>query len=300
MRDRFTDLASSGIVSRLAIGGMLLAIGALGALAVWANVVAHGHVRDLSRAGVQTTGHLRATQALGQIDNYSDILEDGIDPKVLAQLRSAEQVLRESLARMQRESVVEWERQLARDAEPDVRDLAPAINAFVDSVGRVDEEDQGLIEDELQIILDRVQLKFNDIRRDPSRLLQEETEAAASGNRTVDRAAIVLIPLALLFVGLCAWLLTTSRKQAEAERKRMEAELRLSQRLEAVGHLAAGVAHEINTPMQFVGDSVGFVNESFGAARARRRIQGDLRRAGGRSRRRAGDPRADPRSRGPR
>ena len=35
----------------------------------------------------------------------------------------------------------------------------------------------------------------------------------------------------------------------------MELELRLAQKLEAVGQLAAGIAHEINTPIQFVGDT---------------------------------------------
>ena len=45
-------------------------------------------------------------------------------------------------------------------------------------------------------------------------------------------------------------------------RDRVEAELRLAQRLEAVGQLAAGVAHEINTPIQYVGDNVQFLVEA--------------------------------------
>ena len=39
----------------------------------------------------------------------------------------------------------------------------------------------------------------------------------------------------------------------------MEHEQRISQRLKSVGALAAGIAHEINTPMQFVSDSVYFL-----------------------------------------
>ena len=47
------------------------------------------------------------------------------------------------------------------------------------------------------------------------------------------------------------------------ERERMGVELQLAQKLESVGRLAAGIAHEINTPIQYVGDGVHFLRSSY-------------------------------------
>jgi len=49
------------------------------------------------------------------------------------------------------------------------------------------------------------------------------------------------------------------------EQKRIEAQLMLSQKMESVGLLAAGIAHEINTPMQYIGDNTNFFKEAFQA-----------------------------------
>jgi signal transduction histidine kinase len=50
--------------------------------------------------------------------------------------------------------------------------------------------------------------------------------------------------------------------QDVTKRKRIHAELLASRHMALLGTLAAGVAHEINTPIQFVGDSVQFLSDA--------------------------------------
>jgi signal transduction histidine kinase len=56
----------------------------------------------------------------------------------------------------------------------------------------------------------------------------------------------------------------SAQKKAQRERDLMEVNLRQAQKLESVGQLAAGIAHEINTPIQYVGDNIRFITDSFG------------------------------------
>lgn len=51
--------------------------------------------------------------------------------------------------------------------------------------------------------------------------------------------------------------------QDVTERKILESQLSQAQKLESIGQLAAGIAHEVNTPTQYVGDNIRFLQDAF-------------------------------------
>ncbi|EHJ49078.1 multi-sensor signal transduction histidine kinase [Solidesulfovibrio carbinoliphilus subsp. oakridgensis] len=70
-----------------------------------------------------------------------------------------------------------------------------------------------------------------------------------------------------------------------SERKTLERQLAVAQKLESVGELAAGIAHEINTPTQYIGDNLHFLSTAFaGLAAALEKttaLAGELARTAG-------------------
>jgi len=48
-----------------------------------------------------------------------------------------------------------------------------------------------------------------------------------------------------------------------SHQKSLEAQLSLAQRLESIGCMASGIAHEINTPIQYIGDNLTFLQSAF-------------------------------------
>ncbi len=54
----------------------------------------------------------------------------------------------------------------------------------------------------------------------------------------------------------------SERQREEREKEKLQSELLHAQKLESVGRLAAGIAHEINTPTQYVGSNIDFFEDA--------------------------------------
>jgi diguanylate cyclase (GGDEF)-like protein len=194
---------------------MFVAVVSLGTLAVWSAIVTQNGAQDLSQAGVQTSGHLRALQALSLIDTSTDALEKGPIPRELAKLRHAQRLLDESLLRMEAGGVEEALR-IARIGKPLARQLNPAVEEFLAVPPGFDSDGSSGPEERMEDILDELMVVLNDLDADASQHLTEQLDAVTDRERAVRATAFILIPLGLGGVAGCAWLLSYYRRRAAA------------------------------------------------------------------------------------
>jgi len=90
-----------------------------------------------------------------------------------------------------------------------------------------------------------------------------KTQEATAKFRTADSERIFRIVANPIFDDKGAITAAVGLFEDITEKLLLERELNQTQKLEAIGQLAAGIAHEINTPVQYVGDNMTFLGDSF-------------------------------------
>ncbi|MEO0601741.1 MAG: ATP-binding protein, partial [Myxococcota bacterium] len=105
---------------------------------------------------------------------------------------------------------------------------------------------------------------------DGGSVAERDLAAMASGTPTTDESEVWVVGPTSLPMAVSRVPLPTQdgpgvlvMAQDVSVRRSLEHQLATSRRLEAVGRLAAGIAHEINTPAQYVGDNLEFLQQSF-------------------------------------
>lgn len=97
----------------------------------------------------------------------------------------------------------------------------------------------------------------------PSQVRRELQLHTMEGPRTFLTSVRRMLDISGKFEGFVATLKDiTDREVAERERQHLEIQLRHAQRLQAIDQLAAGLAHDINTPLQYLSSNLEFLQSS--------------------------------------
>jgi PAS domain S-box-containing protein len=104
----------------------------------------------------------------------------------------------------------------------------------------------------VQMALSRCQAEAQPIQMDMLRFRNKEGEERLLG-----------LTIKPIDNGLTRHLRFTIIGEDHTDRRKMEHQLAQAQKMEALGLLAAGIAHEISTPAQFVGDNTRFIGDAF-------------------------------------
>jgi len=101
-------------------------------------------------------------------------------------------------------------------------------------------------------------------RHASTRVLEVVPDGVAAGNADLD-VAIRVMGLEHVVVQRTRELAAqkAALEQTVAELRATQGMLLQAQKLEAIGQLAGGIAHEINTPMQYIGDNARFLEKAF-------------------------------------
>ncbi len=211
------------------------------------------------------------SETLAVVEFYSDHPRKR-DDALLSVLASAGRQVGDIVRRRRAESVREAtleELHRVQERLDTVLKAAPASILMIDRDGSVEFASRPLLETPTDALVglswvevfpaehrDAAAAAFERVRRSGSSELFEAPLAAAHGAQLWFQNHLAPVKCGADVVGAVVV------SQDISDKRRIESELATTQRLAAVGSLAAGVAHEINTPIQFVGDSITFLREA--------------------------------------
>ena len=212
---------------------------------------------------------LERVRLLRESRHYKKYLEDTVEQRtadLLTQNRRLEQQIQER--RIQEKLVLEAQNEWERTVNS-----LPDMIAIVDSEHRVIRCNQSMQEKlgkPLAEIIGRDCLKCKDafpclhkeLMKDKKPRRFEIYHQAFGTNYSVD-----IIPYYSkddkLIGSIHVFRDITELKKSFKEKEILQAQLLQAHKLESVGQLAAGIAHEINTPTQFISSNVGFISDAF-------------------------------------